>query len=192
MLTELLRRWSGGDREAFDRLIHRAYPRLHRIAGRQTRRESTGHTLQPTAVLHEAILRLMVLEGSRWADRGHFYAVATEMMRRILIDHARRKRRLKRGGDDQRVSLAEAATQASESRSSETEALAAALGRLAKRDPRKAQIVELRYLAGLTGVEIAQHLGVSPPTVQREWRRARTWLYSELHREGFGRGSRHA
>ena len=192
MLTELLHRWSRGDREAFDRLIHRAYPRLHRIAGRQTRRESSDHTLQPTAVLHEAILRMMDLEGSQWSDRGHFYAVATEMMRRILIDHARRKQRLKRGGANQRVSLAEAAGFADETRSSEVEALAAALGRLAKRDLRKARIVELRYLAGLTGNEIARLLGVSPPTVQREWRRARTWLYAELRKEGLGQERRHA
>lgn len=179
-LTDLLRRWSSGEPRAFDALMEQAYSRLHRIARSQAGRERADHTLRPTALLHEAVLRLMDLDGLAWADRGHFYAVAASMMRRVLVDYARGQKRLKRGGDAVRVTLDRASSLAVGGGSPEIEALEDALVRLEARDPRMARIVELRFFAGLTGAEIARCLDVSPPTVQREWRRARTWLYLEL------------
>jgi RNA polymerase sigma factor (TIGR02999 family) len=179
-MTRLLDRWSAGDSEAFGELMEVTYARLRRIARRQARRERSGHTLQATAILHEAVLRLMDLEGLSWNDRGHFYAVAAEMMRRTLVDYAREQNRLKRGGDARRVTLEEAESVASPDRPPDLEALDAALTRLAARDPRKVRIVELRFFVGLTGAEIARCLDLSTATVQREWRRAKTWLYAEL------------
>lgn len=179
-MTDLLRRWSSGDAQAFDEVIERAYARLHRIARRQAGGERADHTLRPTALLHEAVLRLMDLDGLTWADRGHFYAVAASMMRRVLVDYARGQKRLKRGGDAVRVTLDRVSSLAVGGDSPEIEALEEALVRLETRDPRMARIVELRFFAGLTGAEIARCLDVSTPTVQREWRRARTWLYLEL------------
>jgi len=178
-MTDLLRRWSSGEPKAFDALMERAYSRLHRIARRQAGGERADHTLRPTALLHEAVLRLMDLEGLAWADRGHFYAVAASMMRRVLVDYARGQKRLKRGGDAVRVTL-DGSALAAGGHPPEIEALEDALVRLEARDPRMARIVELRFFAGLTGSEIARCLDVSTPTVQREWRRARTWLYLEL------------
>jgi RNA polymerase sigma factor (TIGR02999 family) len=185
-ITDLLRRWSAGDAEAFDALMEEAYDRLHRIARRHAQNERSGHTLRPTAILHEAVLRLMNLDGIPWSDRGHFYAMAARMMRRILVDYAREQNRLKRGGDAVRVTLDGSVSLAVGDRHPDLEALDDALARLEARDPRKARIVELRFFVGLTGAEIARSLGISAPTVQREWRRARTWLYAELRGESFG------
>ena len=179
-MTALLRRWSAGEAAAFDDLMELAYTRLHRIAREQARRERSGHTLPATAILHEAVLRLMDLDGLDWQDRGHFYAVAASMMRRILVDYARQHNRLKRGGGVRLETLELARGLPAEARSPDIEALDAALSLLESRDPRMAKIVELRFFVGLTGEEIARYLGISPPTVQREWRRARTWLYAEL------------
>lgn len=184
-MTELLRRWSAGEAAAFDQLMELAYARMHRIARSQANRERQGHTLQATAILHEAVLRLMDLQGLSFTDRAHFFSVAAEMMRRILVDYARQQNRLKRGGDARRVGLLEARSLAAGGGSPDLEALDQALSQLEKRDPRKAQIVKLRFFAGLGGQEIALCLGISTPTVQREWQRARTWLYAALQGESF-------
>lgn len=185
-ITRLLRRWSAGDSDAFDALMEVAYSRLHRIARQRLRKEEQGNALQATDILHEALLRLMDLEGLDWNDRAHFYAMAAKMMRRILVDHARGQNRLKRGGDTLRVTLAEAEVLALDGHSPELEALDIALDRLAAHDQLKADLVELRFFVGLTGEEIARCLGISTATVQREWRRARTWLYAELKGEALG------
>jgi RNA polymerase sigma factor (TIGR02999 family) len=182
-MTELLRRWSDGESTAFDELMELAYQRLHRIAHGYACRERGGHTLQATAILHEAMLRLMDLRGLSWTDRGHFFAVSSEMMRRILVDYARQKNRLKRGGDRQRVTLLEAASLATGDRAPDLVALDDALSYLESQDPQKAKIVKLRFFAGLGGNEIARCINISPSTVQREWRRAKTWLYAELQGE---------
>jgi RNA polymerase sigma factor (TIGR02999 family) len=179
-LTELLHRWSGGDESAFAAAIELAYDRLHRIARRHAHGERDGHTLQPTAILHEALLRLMDMEGLPWADRAHFYAVAARTMRRVLVDYARERNRQKRGGDQVRVPLDAVFPHAAERPAPAVEALDEALERLEARDPRQARVVELRFFVGLTGEETARCLGVSAPTVQRDWRRARTWLYLDL------------
>ena len=185
-LTTLLHRWSAGDATAFEDLMELAYTRLHRIAREQARNERSGHTLPATAILHEAVLRLMDLEGLDWKSRGHFYSVAASMMRRILVDYARQQNRLKRGGGVQRVTLEIAESEGVRvgGRPADLEALDAALELLETRDPRKARIIELRFFVGLTGEEIARCLDISTPTVQREWRRARTWLYAELLEPG--------
>ena len=162
-----------------------AYERLHRIARRHARGERSGHTLQPTAILHEAVLRLMDLDGLAWSDRAHFYAVAARMMRRVLVDYAREQNRVKRGGSAVRVTL-DAGTLAGDGRPADLEALDDALARLEARDPRQARVVELRFFAGLTGEETSSCLGISTATVQREWRRARAWLYLELRGESLG------
>lgn len=185
-LTDLLHRWSAGDTKAFEAVMEVAYARLHRMARHQAGGERNGHTLQPTAILHEAVLRLLDLDALAWSDRAHFYAVAARMMRRVLVDYARQKRRRKRGGDRVRVTLDQAAALSVRGRPPELEALDDALLRLEARDPRKARIVELRFFAGLTGAEIARCLHISTPTVQREWRRARTWLYAELSGDALG------
>ena len=182
-VTGLLQRWSAGDTEAFDELMGHVYDELHRIAAQSFRRERSEHTLQATALLHEAVLRLIDIGNLPWRDRAHFYAVAARMMRRILVDHARQRRRLKRGGDGERVALSEAEPLAVQGKSPDIEALNDALELLEARDPQKARIVELRFFAGLTGEEIARSLDISTPTVTREWRRARTWLYCEIKGE---------
>lgn len=179
-VTLLLRRWSSGVPEAFDDLMERVYGELQVIAEQCFRRERSEHTLQATAIVHEAVLRLIDVNALQWRNRAHFYAVTARMMRRILVDHARERGRLKRGGDGQRVTLNEAQALAVGGRSPDLEALDAALEELEARDPQKARIVELRFFVGLTGTEIARCLDISTPTVTREWRRARTWLYGEL------------
>jgi len=185
-ITDLLRSWSSGDPLAFEAVIETAYGHLHRIARWQAQRERPGHTLQPTAVLHEAVLQLMDLDRPEWNDRTHFYAVVARMMRRILVDYARKQHRLKRGGGAVRVTLDPATSLAVDGRTANLEDLDAALSHLEARAPRQAQVVELRFFAGLTGEEIALCLDISTATVQREWRRARAWLYLELRGETLG------
>lgn len=184
-LTQLLRRWSCGDSAAFDELVQRAYGDLHGIAEQCFRRERQEHTLQATALVHEAVLRLIDVDGLEWQDRAHFYAVTARMMRRILVDHARQRRRLKRGGDSDRVPLDEAHALVANGGTPDFEALDAALAQLEARDPRKARVVELRFFVGLTSAEIARCLEISTATVAREWRRARTWIYGELKGESW-------
>ena len=179
-VTQLLQRWTSGDAEAFDALMERVHVELHAIAARCFHRERSEHTLQATALLSEAVLRLIDLDSVDWSDRGHFYAVAARMMRRILVDHAREHRRLKRGGGACHVTLAEAESLAVDGRGPDLVVLDHALDNLEARDERMAKIVQLRFFAGLTSEEIGRSLGISVPTVTREWSRARIWLYSEI------------
>jgi RNA polymerase sigma factor (TIGR02999 family) len=178
-ITQLLARWSSGDREAAERVLPQIYDELRRIAARQLRQERGDHTLQATAIVHEAYLRLAGQAGLEWPSRAHFFAFAAHLIRRLLVDHARRRNRAKRGGLSQKVTLFEAADLALE-KSPDLLALDEALSGLEKVDPRKATVVELKFFAGLTLDEVAEQLGISTETVSREWRRARAWLYNAL------------
>lgn len=178
-ITQLLLKWSSGDQEAAERVLPLVYGELRRIAARQLRRERDAHTLQATAIVHEAYLRLVGQAGLEWPSRAHFYAFSAHLIRRILVDHARRRNRAKRGGLAEKITLVEMADLALE-KSPDLVALDEALSNLEKQDPRKATVVELKFFAGLTLEEIAAQLGISSETVSREWRRARAWLYSML------------
>jgi RNA polymerase sigma factor (TIGR02999 family) len=181
-VTQLLTDWSGGNEGALEKLIPLIQPELHRLAHHYMSRERLGHTLQTTALLNEAYLRLVDDPKRNWQNRTHFISAAAQLMRRIMVDHARERRSLKRGGDAMKVSLDEAAL-VSEQRGEELLALDEALEKLATQDPRKSQIVELRYFGGLTTEEIAAFLEISDRTVRREWRMARAWLYGALSGE---------
>lgn len=178
-ITQLLVRWSSGDREAAEQVLPLVYEKLRSIASRQLRLERDDHTLQPTAIVHEAYLHLVEQAGLAWPSRSHFFAFAARLIRRILVDHARHRNRAKRGGLSRKVVLYEIADLASE-KSPDLVALDEALSALEKSDPRKAAIVELKFFGGLTLDEIAAQLAISPETVSREWRRARAWLYRAL------------
>ena len=178
-ITRLLDDWSKGDRSALDRLTPLVHAELRRLARRQMSRERHGHTLQATALVNEAYIRLAGNEGFEWRNRAHFFAVCAQVMRHVLIDHARAGARDKRGGGATRVSL-DGAGLAVEGRAVELMALDEALGALEAVDAQKCRIVELRYFAGLSVEETAEVLGVSPTTVRREWRRAKAWLYRSL------------
>jgi RNA polymerase sigma factor (TIGR02999 family) len=178
-ITGLLLDWGSGDRAALDRLIPLVYQELRRLAHRQMRRERAGDTLQTTALVNEAYLRLVDYERMRPRDRAHFLAIAAQAMRRILIERARSRRAVKRGSGEPRVSLDEAADVSNE-RAADLVALHEALTRLAAIDPRKSQLVELKYFAGLNIEETAEVLGVSAPTVERDWRTAKIWLHREI------------
>lgn len=178
-ITRLLADWAGGDRDALDRLAPLVHAELRRIARRQMGGERQGHTLQATALVNEAYLRLAGQEGFEWHGRSHFYAVCAQVMRHVLIDHARAHARDKRGGGAPHVSLDEAAVMSGEG-ASELVALDEALRELEEIDPRKGRVVELRYFAGLSIEETAEILNISPTTVRREWRRAKAWLYRAL------------
>jgi RNA polymerase sigma factor (TIGR02999 family) len=178
-ITRLLAEWSAGNEAALERLAPLVYAELRRIASRQMQRERTGHTLQPTALVHEAFVRLAGGDGASWQDRAHFFAVCAQVMRRILIDHARANARDKRGGGAARVPLDEAATVV-QNQAVDLVALGDALRGLEQLDPQKARIVELRYFAGLGIEETADVLHISAMTVRREWTRAKAWLYREL------------
>jgi len=181
-VTRLLEDWSGGDQDALEKLIPLIQPELHRLAHHYMSRERPGHTLQTTALLNEAYLRLVDNPKRNWQNRAHFTAAAAQLMRRIMVDRARERRALKRGGDAIKVSLDEAAL-VSEQRAEELLALDEALEKLAAQDPRKSQIVELRYFGGLTTEEAAAFLKISHRTVRREWRMAKAWLYCALSGE---------
>jgi RNA polymerase sigma-70 factor, ECF subfamily len=180
-VTAYLERWSEGDRAAFDALFPVVETELRRVARRSLRGERSDHTLQPTALVNEAWLRLEGERAMRWRDRGHFFAVAAQMMRYILVDYARRRRAAKRGGDVYRVSLSEA-LDVPDSRVARLVDLDDALSRLERQDARKAQVATLRLFAGATVDETAQALNVSGITVMRDWRLARAWLQRELER----------
>jgi RNA polymerase sigma-70 factor (ECF subfamily) len=185
-ITELLHAWERGDAAAPEALARLVYAELRRRAASALRREADGHTLQPTALVHEAWMRLDGQRGARWESRTQFFAVAAQMMRRVLVDHARTRRALKRGAAPVQVTLGEvdrvgaAPDAASATDSVDLLALDDALARLAELDPRKSRLVELRYFAGLSIPECAVALGVSQATVGREWAVARAWLRREL------------
>jgi RNA polymerase sigma factor (TIGR02999 family) len=179
-VTALLQAWSGGDQEARDQLLPLIYAELRRRAASQLRRERHGHTLQPTALVHEAYLRL-VGQKVAWKSRAHFFALASEMMRRILVDHARGRKREKRDGAWTRVELDEAVA-ISERRDVDLILLDQALAELTALDPQHGRVIELRFFGGMTLEETAEVLGVSPATVKRDWSLARTWLYRRLRK----------
>jgi RNA polymerase sigma-70 factor, ECF subfamily len=174
----LLLAWSGGDRSALDQLTPIVYRELHRLARHYMRRERPGHSLQTTALVHEAYLRLVDCNRMQWQNRAHFFAVSAQLMRRILVDYARRHN-LKRGGNVEHISLEEAAGVGSE-RAADLVALDDAMTALARLDPRKAQVVEMRFFGGLTTEEAAEVLRVSPVTVMRDWSTAKAWLYRQM------------
>ncbi len=181
-ITQLLLAWSEGDTRAHEKLVPLVYEQLHRMAQRYMRRERPGHTLQTTALVHEAYMRLVGAENLHWQNRAHFYAVSARLMRRILVDIARTKNNLKHGGGPLQVSMDEALAVSSEP-SADVLALDEALSRLSAMHARQAEIVELRYFGGLKEEEIAEVLKVSLRTVQQDWRLARLWLYRELRSE---------
>ena len=178
-ITQLLAEWSEGNQAALDKLYPLVYNELRRLAHGYLRRERKGHTLQTTALINEAYLRLVDQKQVHWANRSHFFAISAQIMRRILIDHARRYDYAKRGGGAPRISLDEAAVVAKE-RARELLMLDEALNGLAKIDPRRGRVVELRYFGGLNNEEIAAVLKISENTVTRDWNMARAWLYQEL------------
>lgn len=178
-VTELLNEWQHGDRSALARLTPLVYDELRRIAHRYVQRERNGHTLQTTALVHEAYLRLAGNEATAWQNRAHFFAVSAQVMRHILIDHARRRHYLKHGGQLQQVSMDQASLM-SEERAAELVTLDEALNELKQLDPRKSSVVELRYFGGLSLEETANVLNVSMMTVRRDWRAAKAWLFRRL------------
>jgi RNA polymerase sigma factor (TIGR02999 family) len=181
-LTELLIDWSNGDQSALDRLMPIVDRELHRIAHYHMRREDPSHTLQTSALVNEAYLRLINQRQVKWQNRAHFFAIAAQLMRRILVDHARGQQRAKRGGNAEQVSLTGVAV-SSDTRSADLVALDEALKKLAEIDPQKNSIVEMRYFGGLSMDEIAEVLGISTPTVRRHWNMAKAWLRREIFRE---------
>jgi RNA polymerase sigma factor (TIGR02999 family) len=178
-VTQLLIDWNNGNPAALDQLMPAVYDELHRIARRHLRREERGHTLQTSALVNEAYLRL-IDQTVPWRNRAHFFGIAAQMMRRILVDHARAHLYAKRGGGALQVSLAEADGLAA--RAADLIALDDVLHSLAELDPQQGKIVELKFFAGMTIQEIAEVVGISTATVEREWRAARAWLSDELSR----------
>ena len=178
-ITELLAEWRDGKQSALDELYPLVYDELHRLARRYMSRERKDHTLQTTALINEAYVRLVDQKNVNWANRSHFFAISAQIMRRILIDHARRHAYAKRGGGAQQVSLEEVAA-ITPDQGRELMRLDEALKSLAERDPRRSQVVELRYFGGLNNEEIAGVLHVSENTVTRDWNMARAWLYQQL------------
>jgi RNA polymerase sigma factor (TIGR02999 family) len=177
-VSTLLRAWSDGDQSALERLTPVVYDELHRLARRYMKGERSGHSLQTTALVNEAYMRLVDYERMQWQNRAHFFAVSAQLMRRILVEHARRHN-LKRGGGVPHVSLDEASMVDGDP-DADLVALDDAMNGLARIDPRKVQVVEMRFFGGLSVEETAEVLKVSPVTVKRDWRAARAWLYREL------------
>jgi RNA polymerase sigma factor (TIGR02999 family) len=181
-VTERLIAWSAGDRAAFDHLLPMVYQELRRMAGAYLRQENPGHTLQPTALVHETWLRLIDQTRVNWQNRAQFFGVAAQMMRRILVDHAKAKHREKRGGDAVKLSLDDVVN-LSQERVTDLLALNDALDDLSRIDGRKSRVIELRYFGGFSVEETAQILEVSPETVIRDWKMAKAWLYQQIKRE---------
>jgi RNA polymerase sigma factor (TIGR02999 family) len=181
-ITERLIAWGSGETSALDDVMRAVYQELRRMADHYLRLERPDHTLQPTALVHEAYLRLIDQRKVSWQNRAHFFGVAAQMMRRILVDHARTKQRGKRGGAARKLSLDEVMN-LSQGRAADLVALDDALKALAEIDPRKSQVVELRFFGGLSVEETAEVLDVSPQTVLRDWKMAKAWLYQEMTRQ---------
>ena len=179
-ITQMLREWSDGNQEALDNLLPLVYDELHRQAARYLRKERPGHTLQTTALIHEAYLKLINRRDVNWESRTHFFAVAAQAMRRILVDYAKAKHREKRGGDNIKLSLEEAMLVAAKEKGVDLIALDEALNKLNLLDEQQARVVELRYFSGLSLEETAEALRVSRATVARDWEAARAWLHREL------------
>jgi len=179
-VTKLLAEWGKGDRAALEALIPLVYGDLRRVAGSYLKQEKSGHTLSPTALVHETYLRL-VTQKVPWQSRAHFFGVAAQMMRRILVDHARSHRYAKRGGGAVTLTLDQAVA-APQEREIDLVALDDALQTLARLDERQSRMVELRFFGGLSIEETSEVMGVSAPTVKREWASARAWLYREISR----------
>jgi RNA polymerase sigma-70 factor, ECF subfamily len=178
-VTQLLVAWSKGDQSALEQLMPLVYDELRRLARQYMRREPAEHTLQTTALVNEAYLRLIEQKEVQWQNRAHFFALSSQLMRRILVGMARTRHAHKRGGTAQQVALEEALV-ISDERAAELVALDDALTALQALDPRRSRVVELRYFGGLSVEETAEVLQISPETVMREWKRAKAWLYSEL------------
>jgi RNA polymerase sigma factor (TIGR02999 family) len=181
-VTQLLIAWSNGEEDALEKLVPLIYDELRRIARRYMKREPAGHTLQTTALVNEAYLRLIEQKGMKWQNRAHFFAISAQLMRRILVSMARARHADKRGGEARQVSLDDA-LMISEDRAAELVALDEAMNELAALDPRRSRVVELRYFGGLSVEETAEVLKISPETVMRDWKRAKAWLYAELNRK---------
>lgn len=181
-VTKLLRAWEGGDQHALERLTPLVYNELRRIARRYMARERPGHTLQATALVNEAYLRLVDAKEMSWRDRAHFFAISARTMRRILIESARARRFQKRGGGQERVTLEDSLAIQGQP-GPDLVALDDALNALAAMDPRRSQVVELRFFGGLSVEETAEVMKVSPETVHRDWKLARAWLLRELSKE---------
>lgn len=182
-VTRLLEDWNQGDKRALDQLIPLIEGELRQLARRYMRRQRSGHTLQTTALVNEAYLRLAGQQNRHWQNREHFFAVAAQLMRNILVDYARRRHAAKRGGEMRDVTLDES-VMVSQERAIEVLALDEALRTLAEIDPRKSKIVELRYFGGLTFEQAAAVLDISPVTARRDWRGAKAWLYRALSEKG--------
>lgn len=178
-ITQLLEAWGQGDQAARDELMSVVYHELHRLAHHYMKTESPGHTLQTSALVNEAFLRLVDQKNVKWQKRAHFFGIAAQLMRRILVDYARSRRYAKRGGGMRDLSLEEALV-VSQERNEEVVALDETLDRLAEFDPRKSKIVEFRFFAGLSIEETAEVLAVSPGTVMRDWTLAKAWLRREM------------
>jgi RNA polymerase sigma factor (TIGR02999 family) len=181
-ITEMLRQWSGGKTEVMDDLLPLIYEELRRRAAAYLRRERPNHTLQPTALVHEAYLRLIDQRQDNWASRDHFFAIAAQAMRRILVDHARGRHRQKRGGSNEDLPLEDALLAAADESNVDLIALDEAMKRLAKLDPQQERIVELRYFGGLSLDEAANALSISRATAARDWQVAKAWLHREMTR----------
>jgi RNA polymerase sigma-70 factor (ECF subfamily) len=185
-ITRLLQGWRSGNRKAFDALLPVVYKELHRLAHLQLRRERPDHTLQSAALVNEAYLRLVGLNAPQWEGRSHFFAIAAQQMRQILVDYARRHRAAKRGGAAETLSLDDTGVlEPGKRQDVDVVALDDALKALARIDARKAQVVELRFFGGLNSEETAEVLKVSPVTVARDWSTARVWLHREMSRGNF-------
>jgi RNA polymerase sigma factor (TIGR02999 family) len=185
-ITMVLKAWSDGDNNAADRLMPLVYDGLRKIAAQYLRKERGDHTFQPTALVHEAYLKLIDVSDANWQDRAHFFAAASTMMRHILVDHARARLTDKRGGDFQKIELDEAISFSDKKGEKNLDILALdeALNQLAEFDEQQSRIVELRFFGGLTVEETAEVLKISPATVKREWALAKAWLYSRMKDEG--------
>jgi RNA polymerase sigma-70 factor (ECF subfamily) len=179
-ITQMLLQLTDGNKDVVNRILPHIYDELRRLAGSYLRRERSDHTLQPTALVHEAYMKLIDQNRVKWQNRAHFFGIAAQVMRRILMDHARKHTAEKRGGDAEVLPIEEEILVVSHDRSAELVALDDALDELARVDPEKAKIVELRYFGGLSIEETAEVMGVSVPTVNRHWKMAKAWLYSEL------------